>query len=94
LNKEEVFVNYNNQKFKNSKSNLLTTRGSGHLNLKSGIMAKTACTVPITQIILDEEIYPRSSVYSKRVSMFAENIRDGILSMMEISRSFISFHME
>jgi hypothetical protein len=40
-------------------------------------MAKTTCTVPITQIILDEEIYPRSGVYPKRVSMFAENIRDG-----------------
>jgi hypothetical protein len=40
-------------------------------------MAKTACTVPITQIILDEEIYPRSSVYPKRALMFAENIRDG-----------------
>ena len=77
LNKEEVSVNYNNQKFKNSKSNLSTTKGGGHLNLKSGIMAKTACTVPTTQIILDEEIYPRSDVYPKRVSMFAENIRDG-----------------
>ena len=43
---------------------------------ESGIMAKTACTVPITQIILDEEIYPRSDVYPKRVSMFAENMRD------------------
>ena len=40
-------------------------------------MAKTACTVPVTQIILDEEIYPRSSVYPKRISMFAENMRDG-----------------
>ena len=40
-------------------------------------MAKTARTVPITQIILDEEIYPRSGVYPKRVSMFAENMRDG-----------------
>ena len=40
-------------------------------------MAKTACTVPITQIILDEGIYPRRNVYPKRVSMFAENIRDG-----------------
>ncbi|MBW2166931.1 MAG: ParB N-terminal domain-containing protein [Deltaproteobacteria bacterium] len=40
-------------------------------------MAKTACTVPTTQIILDEEIYPRSSVYPKRISMFAENMRDG-----------------
>jgi len=40
-------------------------------------MVKTACTVPISQIILDEDIYPRSGVYPKRVSMFAENIRDG-----------------
>ncbi|MBC2694690.1 MAG: ParB N-terminal domain-containing protein [Desulfobacteraceae bacterium] len=40
-------------------------------------MAKTACIVPITQIILDEEIYPRSGVYPKRVSLFAENMRDG-----------------
>jgi len=40
-------------------------------------MAKTACTVPITQIILDEEIYPRNNVSLKRVSMFAENMRDG-----------------
>jgi len=40
-------------------------------------MAKTTCTVPITQIILDEEIYPRSGVYPKRISMFAENILDG-----------------
>ncbi len=40
-------------------------------------MAKTACTVPITQIILDEEIYPREGVSPKRVSMFAENMRDG-----------------
>jgi len=44
---------------------------------ESGIMAKTACIVPITQIILDEEIYPRSGVYPKRVSMFVENMRDG-----------------
>ena len=42
-----------------------------------GIMAKTFRTVPITQIILDEEIYPRRGVYPKRVSMFVENIIDG-----------------
>ncbi len=51
-----------------------------NLNLiiaESGIMAKTACTVPITQIILDEDIYPRKGVSLKRVSMFAENMRDG-----------------
>ena len=40
-------------------------------------MAKAVHTIPITQIILDEEIYPRSGVYPKRVSMFAENIHDG-----------------
>ncbi len=40
-------------------------------------MTKTACTIPITQIILDEKIYPRGSVHPKRVSMFAENMRDG-----------------
>jgi hypothetical protein len=44
---------------------------------ESDIMAKTACTVPITQIILDEDIYPREEVSLKRVSMFAENMRDG-----------------
>jgi len=40
-------------------------------------MAKTACTVPITQIILDEDIYLREGVSPKRVSMFAENMHDG-----------------
>jgi hypothetical protein len=40
-------------------------------------MAKKTCTVPITQIILDEDIYPREWVSPKRVSMFAENMRDG-----------------
>ena len=40
-------------------------------------MAKTACTVPIIQIILDEDIYPREGVSPKRVSIFAENMRDG-----------------
>ncbi|MEA3416537.1 MAG: ParB N-terminal domain-containing protein, partial [Thermodesulfobacteriota bacterium] len=40
-------------------------------------MAKTDCTVPTTQIILDEDIYPRKEVSLKRVSMFAENMRDG-----------------
>ena len=33
--------------------------------------------IPICSIILDEEIYPRKGVSPKRVSMFAENIRDG-----------------
>ena len=37
----------------------------------------TPASVPITQIILDEDIYPREGVSLKRVSMFAENMRDG-----------------
>ena len=53
-------------------------------------MAKTACTVPITQIILDEEIYPREGVYPKRVSMFAENMRDGF----EINPIEVQIHPE
>jgi len=44
---------------------------------ESSIMTKTACAVPVTQIILDEDIYPREGVSLKRVSMFAENMRDG-----------------
>ena len=46
-------------------------------HFRRGIMTKPVHTVPITQIILDEEIYPRSGVNPKRVSLFAENIRDG-----------------
>jgi len=53
-------------------------------------MAKTACTVPITQIILDEDIYPREGVYPKRVSMFAENMRDGF----EIDPIEVQIHPE
>ncbi len=53
-------------------------------------MAKTACTVPISQIILDEDIYPRSGVYPKRVSMFAENLRDGF----EIDSIKVQLHPE
>ena len=40
-------------------------------------MTNPVHAVPVTQIILDEEIYPRSGVNPKRVSLFAENIRDG-----------------
>ena len=53
-------------------------------------MAKTACTVPITQIILDEDIYPREVVSPKRVSMFAENMRDGF----EIDPIEVQIHPE
>lgn len=34
-------------------------------------------SVPMSQIVLDETIYPRSGLYPKRVSIFAENMRDG-----------------
>jgi len=53
-------------------------------------MAKAVHTIPITQIILDEEIYPRGGVYPKRVSMFAENIRDGF----EIDPIEVQIHPE
>jgi len=37
-------------------------------------MTQPVHTVPITQIILDEEIYPRSGVNPKRVSLFSRNL--------------------
>ena len=40
-------------------------------------MTKAISKVPITKIILDEEIYPRARIDHKRVSMFADNLRDG-----------------
>ena len=40
-------------------------------------MVQAIRKIPISQIILDEKIYPRSGRYPKRVSMFAENMRDG-----------------
>ena len=53
-------------------------------------MSKAACTVSISQIILDEDIYPREGVYPKRVSMFAENMRDGF----EINPIEVQIHSE
>jgi len=35
--------------------------------------------IPISDIILDEEIYPRDWVDQRRVGIFAENIRDGFM---------------
>ena len=35
-------------------------------------------TIKIENIVLDSSIYPRSSIDHKRVSMFEENMRDGI----------------
>ena len=40
-------------------------------------MMQVIRTIPMSQIVLDETIYPRSGVNPKRVSMFAENMRDG-----------------
>lgn len=40
-------------------------------------MVQAIRSIPISQIILDEEIYPRVRVDPRRVSMFAENMRDG-----------------
>ena len=53
-------------------------------------MTKTACTIPVTQIILDENIYPRGNVNPKRISMFAENMRDGF----EIDPIEVEIHPE
>jgi hypothetical protein len=40
-------------------------------------MKNSRLSIPIADIILDNEIYPRSSIDHKRVAMFEENMRDG-----------------
>jgi len=40
-------------------------------------MAEETTRIPISDIILDEAIYPRDRIDQKRVGIFAENIRDG-----------------
>ena len=40
-------------------------------------MTKSTTRIPISSIILHEDIYPRKGVDQKRVGIFAENIRDG-----------------
>ena len=35
--------------------------------------------IPVSSIILDEAIYPRKGIDHRRVSMFSDNIRDGIV---------------
>jgi len=40
-------------------------------------MAKQTTKIPISSIILNEDIYPRKGIDQKRVGIFAENIRDG-----------------
>jgi ParB-like chromosome segregation protein Spo0J len=40
-------------------------------------MAKQTTRIPISAIILDEDIYPRKGIDPRRIGIFAENIRDG-----------------
>ena len=40
-------------------------------------MTKQTTKIPISSIILNEEIYPRKGIDQKRVGIFAENMRDG-----------------
>ena len=40
-------------------------------------MLKLRLSIPLTKIIFDEEIYPRTGIDHKRVAMFTENLRDG-----------------
>ncbi len=40
-------------------------------------MIKPTTRIPISSIILDEDIYPRNGIDLRRVGIFAENIRDG-----------------
>jgi len=40
-------------------------------------MAKPTTTIPISSIILDEDIYPRKGIDPRCVGIFAENIIDG-----------------
>ena len=40
-------------------------------------MTKAITKIPISSIILDEDIYPRKGIDPKRVGIFDENIRDG-----------------
>ena len=40
-------------------------------------MTQQTTMIPISSIILDEDIYPRKGIDHRRVGIFAENIRDG-----------------
>jgi len=40
-------------------------------------MVRQTTKIPIANIILDEEIYPRERIDQKRVGIFTENIREG-----------------
>jgi hypothetical protein len=43
-------------------------------------MTDSRFSIPIDNIILDNEIYPRSTIDHKRVGLFAENLRDGLIT--------------
>ncbi len=40
-------------------------------------MTKSITKIPLSDITLDDEIYPRQRIDTKRIGIFAENIRDG-----------------
>ena len=40
-------------------------------------MTQQTKQIPVSSIILDEDIYPRKGIDHRRVGIFAENIRDG-----------------
>jgi len=40
-------------------------------------MSQQTTQIPVSSILLDEDIYPRKGIDHRRVGIFAENIRDG-----------------
>ena len=40
-------------------------------------MEKAIVKIPISDIVLDESIYPRETIDHRRIALFEENIRDG-----------------
>ena len=40
-----------------------------NLNRKGGVLLKATTTIPISSIILDEDIYPRARIDQKRVNI-------------------------
>ena len=42
-------------------------------------MTETTIKIQVSDIFLDESIYPRENIDQKRVGVFAENLRDGHL---------------
>ena len=46
-------------------------------HIKKLTVTKQTTKMPISSIILNEDIYPRKEIDQKQVGIFAENIRDG-----------------